>query len=202
MPDWLRYIFGTIGVIIYIAVLVFIVYVIVRAFRRGFGGWAWGIIGWLCALPFGIMIFEDTISESVILIIFIVAISVGIPVAIFFISKLPKVSPVPCKECDGEAVAIRNVTINLADQIVPSRISSLILSILGGAVSILGIWLFIFAVANEMSIFGPGFVVVAGFSLLGKSLQKLFKRQKNLSPGYLYKCKECKKKFSRKVENV
>ena len=202
MPDWLRVILGTIGVIIYIAVLVFIVYVIVRAFRRGFGGWAWGIIGWLCALPFGIMIFEDTISESVILIIFIAAISLGLPIAIFLMSKLPKVSPVPCEECEGEAAAIREVTLNSANEIVPSRISSLILSILGGGVSILGIWLFVFALANGMSVFGPGFVAVAGFSLLGKSLKKVFNRQKNLSPGYMYKCKKCKKKFTRKTETV
>lgn len=202
MPDWLRYILGTLATIVYIAGLVFIVYTIVRAFRRGFGGWAWGIIGWFCALPIGIMIFEETISESVILIIFIVAISLGIPVAIFFISKLPKVSPITCEACEGEATAIREVTINLADEIVPSRISSLVLSILGGAVSILGIWLFIFAAANGMSIFGPGFLVVAGFSLLGKSLKNLFNRQKNLRQGYMYKCKECKKKFTQKVEDV
>ena len=200
--DWFMYIIGTLGMILYFAGLVFIVYAIVRAFRRGYGGWAWGIIGWFCALPIGIIIFEDTISESVILIIFIVAISLGIPVYIFLISKLPKVSPIKCEACEGEAIAIREVTVNLADEIVPSRISSLILSILGGAVSILGIWLFIFAAANGMSIFGPGLVVVAGISLLGKSLNNLFNRQKNLSQGYMYKCKECKKKFTQKVEDV
>jgi len=112
---------------------------------------------------------------------------------------------VPCKECDGdgEAIAIREITLNLDDdQIVPSRFSMLILLILGGLISVLGIYLVVFALVNEMLNVGVLVVPGVGFTLVGSSFKELTNRPKNIGPGILYKCKKCKKRFSQKVEDI
>jgi hypothetical protein len=180
-----------------------LIFVVIRAFRRGYAGWGWGLLSLIVIVPVSLEFLPDDIAESILYRIFTLGLLVGLPILVFFLSRLPSTDPVPCKECDGEAIALRKVTLDLDnDQLIPSRISMLILLILGGAISLFGIRLFFFALANEMLNIGVLVVPGVGFSLVGSSFKDLTNRPENIGPGFLYKCKECKKRFSQKIENL
>ena len=193
------------GSILFIFVLFANIFMIIRAFLRGYADWAWGLIVIFIALISTMFLVTENIEfgflRSLLILIWL-GLSSFPPIIVFRIAKLPDMPPLPCKGCGEEVTTKRKVTVNLDNnEVVPARSTTLVLLITGGALIVLGIWLFIFALGNDRSVAGPGILAMFGFSLIGTNLRELLNKPKNLGLGYFYKCKKCEEKWVHVPEN-
>jgi len=191
--------------LIYVVFMLFFnIFVIIKAFLRGYSDWGWGLII-INIAGFGIMSFSNKIEVDFLNILFMIVVFaiLNVPsIYVYRIAKLPDMPSLPCKGCGEEVNTKRKVTVNLDNnEIVTPRSTSLVLLITGGGVTVLGIWLFIFALQYDQSVSGPVISIMFGFSLVGMNLRALINKPKKLGLGYLYKCKKCEKKWVHVPEN-
>ena len=178
---------------------------IIRAFLRGYDDWGWGLIATFIAIFTITFVFIGNMElyflRAFLLFVFL-GFSIVPPMIVFRIAKLPDAPPLPCKACGEEVITKRKVAVNLDNhEVVTPRSTSLVLLLTGGVVALAGIWLLIFALQSDHSVFGAAALTVFGFSLAGTHLRGLVNKPPNIGLGYLFKCKKCNENWVHEVAN-
>jgi len=175
-------------------------FMIIRAFLRGYDDWGWRLTVAFIANMLIVFLWVGNIEAYFLrgyLIFVFLTISIVLPTIVYRIAKLPDAPPLPCKACGEEVMTKRKVAVNLDNhEVVTPRSTLLVLLLTGGVVTLAGIWLLIFTIQSDHSVFGAAALTVFGFSLVGTHLRGLVNKPKNLGLGYFYKCKNCNEKWA------